>query len=80
MKIEKDHTLLKPHNGVKVFVKSHSTFTMFLTTIMIVGIFNLVNKGVSDLEMCTNYFAYPGRIYEKNTHSSSVAIRPEKPV
>ena len=52
MKIEKDHTLLKPHNGVKVFVKSHSTFTMFLTTIMIVGIFNLVNKGVSDLEMC----------------------------
>ena len=39
------------------------------------------NKGVSDLEMCMDYFALPGRKYE-NLFSlpNGLALRTDKPV
>ena len=76
MKIEKDHTLLKLHNGDKVFVKYLAFYFYDVFDCNHVGIFNLVNKGVSDLETCMDYFAYPVRSYEKNTHSNSSTEKP----
>ena len=39
------------------------------------------NKGVSDLEMCMDYFALPGRKYENLfSHPNGLALRTDKPV